>query len=303
MADKLPPHFLDLIADALLHSFWRKRALRAFLRRMNIKPEFLATWQEEGETRRDFIYRMFPHLEKSEAGQGALRNIARELADQVKFPDLDGWEDAQEKKARAADAVRTLKAYLAEQREEVESAKEQAATRKRAQAIREERARQTANLDTLRARLDQLAIRLGTAEAGYEFQDWFYDLVGHFELVARKPYVTAGRQIDGSVTVDGTTYLVELKFTASQADATDIDVFFKKVTDKADNTMGIMISISSYSSVAITGASVPKTPLLLLDHAHIYALLGGTVTFSELIGRVRRHSSQTSRAYLAAADM
>jgi hypothetical protein len=115
--------------------------------------------------------------------------------------------------------------------------------------------------------------------------------------------VSAGRQIDGSVTVDGTTYLVELKFTANQADAPDIDVFFKKVTDKADNTMGIMVSISSYSSVAIEGASVPKTPLLLLDHGHLYALLGGTLTLPELIGRVRRHSSQTSRAYLSASEM
>jgi len=45
MADKLPPHFLDLVADALLHSFWCKRSLRSFLRRMNIKDAFLATWQ------------------------------------------------------------------------------------------------------------------------------------------------------------------------------------------------------------------------------------------------------------------
>ena len=303
MTDKLPPHFLDLVADALLHSFWRKRSLGAFLRRMNIKDQFLATWQDGSETKRDFIYRIFPHLEKTEAGQGVIRNIARELADQVKFPDLDGWEDSAEKKARASDAVRALKAYLAKQRDTVETAKEQAAARKRAQALREERARQTANLDTLRVRIDQLGGRLGTPEAGYEFQDWFYDLVSHFELVSRKPYVTAGRQIDGSVTIDGTTYLVEVKFTTSQADATDIDTFFKKVTDKADNTMGIMVSISGYSSVAIDGASVPKTPLLLLDYGHLYATLGGTVSFSELVGRVRRHSSQTSCAYLAPAEM
>lgn len=303
MAEKLPPHLLDLIADALLQSFWRKRSLRLFLRRMNIKEEVLATWHEDSETKRDFIFRLFPHLERTEAGLVVLRNIARELANQVKFPDLDGWEDSAEKKARAATSVSTLKAYLAKQGEAVEAAKEQVALRRRAQLIREERARQTANLDSLRSRLDQLATRLGTAEAGYEFQEWFYDLVGHFEVVARRPYVSAGRQIDGSLTIDGTTYLVELKFTGTQADATDIDVFFKKVSDKADNTMGVMVSISGYSSVAIEGASVPRTPLLLLDHGHLYALLGGTISISELIGRVRRHCSQTSRAYLAAAEM
>lgn len=303
MPEKLPPHFLDLVADALLHSFWRKRSLRNFLRRMNIKDSFLATWQEEGETKRDFLYRMFPYLERTDAGQGVLRNMARDLADQVEFPDLEGWEDSKVKKARAADTVRALNAYLAKQRENVGAAKEQAAARKRAQKLRDERTRQTANLDTLRARLDQLANKLGSAEAGYEFQDWFYDLVAHFELVARRPYVSNGRQIDGSLTVDGTTYLIELKFTSSQADAPDIDIFFKKVTDKADNTMGIMVSISGYSSVAIDGASVPKTPLLLLDYGHLYALLGGTVTMAELVSRVRRHCSQTSRAYLPAHEM
>jgi len=103
--------------------------------------------------------------------------------------------------------------------------------------------------------------------------------------------------------VDGTTYLVELKFTAEQAAATDIDIFFKKVVDKADNTMGIMLSISGYSAVAVQGASVPKTPLLLLDYGHLYLLLSGGITLTDVIGRIRRNASQTSQAYLAAADL
>lgn len=82
-----------------------------------------------------------------------------------------------------------------------------------------------------------------------------------------------------------------------------MDVFYKKVTDKVDNTMGLMVSMSGYSSVASQGASIAKTPLLLLDHGHIYALLAGTVTLPDLIGRARRHSSQTSQAYLSATEM
>ena len=68
-----------------------------------------------------------------------------------------------------------------------------------------------------------------------------------------------GRQIDGSLTVSGTTYLVELKFTAGPADANDIDSFYKKITSKADNTMGVMVSISGYSSVAKQEASGERT--------------------------------------------
>jgi len=62
-----------------------------------------------------------------------------------------------------------------------------------------------------------IARGLGTKEAGYAFQDWFYRLADFFEVENRKPYVSAGRQIDGSITVEGTTYLVELKFTRDQS--------------------------------------------------------------------------------------
>jgi hypothetical protein len=143
---------------------------------------------------------------------------------------------------------------------------------------------------------------LGKQQTGYAFQPWFYDLANYFEVVNRRPYVSSGRQVDGSITVDGTTYLVELKFTREQADAPDVDSLHKKVTSKADNTMGIMISISGYSSTAIKEASGPKTPLLLLDHNHVYLLLSGAITLEELVCRVRRHSSQTGEAYLPTSE-
>ena len=302
MADRLPPQFLDLVTDALLRSFWRKRALRTFLGRVDISESFLATWSED-ETKRDFVYRMFPILERTERGRRALQEMARALADQTAFPDLDGWEDTKEKKVAAANAVRALKAYLAQQRTTVEEERQRADARRRAQALRDARAKQQHDLDTLRQRLDRLALRLGSAGAGYDFEQWFFDLAGYFEVACRRPYVTEGRQIDGSITLGSTTYLVELKFTQEQTGAPDIGVFYKKVIDKADNTMGIMVSISGYSSVAVDDASGARTPLLLLDHGHLYCLLSGVMALEELVARTRRHASQTGRAYLAAADL
>src|SRR5690606_7951769 len=154
----------------------------------------------------------------------------------------------------------------------------------------------------LQQRLDGLHPAVGTQQGGYDFQDWFYDLLDYSEIQNRRPYVTNGRQIDGSLTLDGTTYLVELKFTASQAAATDIDSLRAKVDDKADNTMGIMASISGYSSVAITEASGRQTKLMLLDAMHLYLFLSGATSFAEIVSRVRRHASQTGEAYLPVAN-
>ncbi len=294
----IAPHYLELVADAALKSYWRKRALRLFLRRCGVSEVFLATWHED-ESKRDLLYRLFPKLEDS--GNDGLRLVHRmadALIQQESFPDLVGWEDSVQKIASATAAVAALRNYRETQRAEILSEKEKAEARERAAKIGAEIKAHKVDLAKLDTDLGEIAKGLGTKEAGYSFQDWFYRLADFFEVENRKPYLSDGRQIDGSITVEGTTYLVELKFTGTQSDATDIDSLHKKVSGKADNTMGVMFSISGYSSVAIKEASGPKCLLLLFDHAHIYMLLNGVCSLQELVGRVRRHASQTGEAYL-----
>jgi hypothetical protein len=296
----IPPHYLELVADATLKSYWRKRALRLFLTRCGVSESFLATWHAD-ESKRDFLYRLFPKLEESR-GNGGLQLVNRmsdALIQQTSFPDLQGWEDSTEKIKNAKEAVRALRTYRNAQQADAADEKQKADARKRAEAINAEIRARASDLNKLDEQLMEISKGLGTTAAGYAFQDWFYKLVDYFEIHNRQPYVVDGRQIDGSITVDGTTYLVELKFTREQSDAPDIDSFFKKVNAKADNTMGVMFSISGYSSVAIKEASGPKGLLLLFDHNHVYMLLHGTCSMEELICRVRRHASQTGEAYLA----
>jgi hypothetical protein len=299
MKTRLTPYYVELVYDACLKSFWRRKALAKFLRQCGISERFLASWASD-ESKRDLLDQLFEKLPRSDKGRLALVRMARYLMDQRTFPDLKNWEDSEQKIKDAHDAVSRLRIYHTRQEEKLQSEedreKAQAAFRKRqAQATRSQK-----SLQKLNDRLNELGHRLGTQKAGYEFQDWFYDLLDFSEIMNRKPYTHAGRQIDGSLTLSGTTYLVELKFTTDQASATDIDTFYKKVTTKADNTMGVMVSISGYSSVAIEEASGEKTPLLLFDHAHLYLVLGGIMGLSDVIDRVRRHASQTGEAYLPA---
>jgi len=228
--------------------------------------------------------------------------MATFLMDQESFPDLEGWEDSAQKIKTAHDAVSKLRIYHSKQQDELQSEEEKLRAKQQFAKRQEEVTRSQQTLQKLNDRLNALGQTLGTQEAGYKFQEWFYDLLDFSEIPNRKPYVHKGRQIDGSLTVSGTTYLVELKFTAEQANVTDIDSFHKKVTSKADNTMGIMVSISGYSPVARQEASGEKTPLLLLDHGHMYLVLGGIMGLGEVVDRVRRHASQTGEAFLAASD-
>lgn len=298
MSTRLPSHFIDLVREALLKSFWRKPTLRQFLLRHHVKDSFLATWAAE-ETKRELLDRLFPKLESTEAGQKVIKQIAVSLADQIAFPDLKGWEDEAKKLSAAKEAVASLKAYLAKAKEEETSHKEKEAIREAALKRKEILRRQSQSLDKLSDRLLALVPSQGTQQGGYDFQIWFYDLVEFYEVPCRRPYVSSGRQIDGTVTVEGTTYLVELKFTQDQSGATDIDSLLAKLTNVADNTMGLLVSMAGYSSVAIDQASGKKTPLILMDYGHVMSLLQGAWKLGELISRLRRHVSQTGEAYLA----
>jgi hypothetical protein len=298
LRDQLPPHYLELVGDAALKSYHRRKALWIFLRRCGVSESFLSTWLKD-ESKRDLLNRLFPKLEtKGDDGIRLINRMSDALIQQTSFPDLEGWEDSEKKKKEANRSITALREYRDSQRKEAQQEQNRRAARHRAEEIQEEIRRRGQDLNKFSDRLTALSKGLGTQQAGYDFQQWFYEFADYFEVVSRRPYTSNGRQIDGSITVDGTTYLVELKFTREQADSIDIDSLHKKVTSKADNTMGILISISGYSSTAIKEASGPKTPLLLLDNNHIYFLLGGSATLDEVVCRVRRHSSQTGEAYL-----
>jgi len=301
MKTRLTPYYISLVYDAALKSFWRKKALRKFLRECGISERFLSTW-DETESKREFLDRLFDNLLKSDKGRSALLKISEFLMEQRTFPDLKNWEDSDKKIKDAYDAVTKLRIYHKQQQEEIEKLVEKEKLKKEFKKRQSEITRTQQSLLKLNERLNGLAKKLGTQKAGYEFQNWFFDLLDFYEIINRRPYVHKGRQIDGSITLEGTTYLVELKFTSEQAGATDIDSFYRKVTSKADNTMGIMISISGYSSVAIQEASGERTPLLLMDHSHLYFVLSGTMDMKDLIERIRRHASQTGEAYLSPKD-
>lgn len=302
MAEKLPPHFVELVQDAVLKSYWRRKAFRNVLRRNGVAEKFLATWAED-ESKRTLLDRLFPALECAEKGPAVIKQLAVHLADQVSFPDLTGWPDEAEKIAAAKAAVAALKAYIDRERSTAEVARARQAIREEAERQRAEKLARQQDLVRLQSRVADLHSRIGTQDSGYAFEDWFFDLVQFFDLEHRRPYKTSGRQIDGAITHEGTTYLVELKFTNEQTGAPDIDTFFAKVSSKADNTMGVFVSMAGFSSTAIAEASKPKTPLLLLDAGHVFLVLQGLWELPELISRLRQHASQTSEAYLPAPQL
>src|SRR5687768_7442283 len=139
---KVTPQLIALVQDATLKSFWRKNALRQFLRGCGVQEAFLATWHSD-ETKRDFLFRLFEALQKSKNGEAGIRKMSVFLAEQTAFPDLVGWEDSPAKVADAKTSVSALADFIRTQEAEVISERERQITRTRFEELKQQRIEQT----------------------------------------------------------------------------------------------------------------------------------------------------------------
>lgn len=298
MDERLPAHYLDLLQQALLKSFNRKKALRQFLRRSGVSERTLAQWHTEDETKREWLERLIPAMEDRDEGRKILLQMGRQLAQQKSFPDLNGWEESARMIEEARAAVADLAAYFEQQESKAFDEKQRKAIREAAERQRAVARERRGSLESLSSRLAVLAeTKLGTQEGGYAFEEWFYDLMAFSEIEHRSPY-RIGRQIDGSITLVGTTYLVETKFGTKPSAPIDVSDFYRKVVRKADNTMGLFVSMSGFTPQAVNEARGERSPILLLTSAHMFQVLQNVMTFSELVQRLRRHASQTGEPLL-----
>jgi|SRR5271165_5545309 len=302
MSKKLSPMFVELTMDAVLKAFWYKPSLRLFLQQHRIAERALAQWHAD-QSKRDFILWLWPQLVKDEKGQNAILDMARSLAEMRHFPDLERKEDTKIRIPEAKQAIARLRDAVLTINETIRESKDAEIRRKAALEEMTARVAAQQSLEKLSCRLTEITPQLGTQAGGYAFERWFYDLAIFFELEARPGYVATGRQIDGALTVDGTTFLVETKFTATPVGSPDIDTFMAKIESKADNTMGLLVSLSGFNEGAKTSASKQRTPMLLLDHGHIFNLiLSGMMTLPQVVSRIKRHASQTGSSFLGASD-
>ena len=120
MKTRLTPHYIALVYDTCLKSFWRRKALAKFLRQCNVSEQFLQNWAL-GESKRDVLDRLFLELPKSDRGRSGLVRMAGFLMEQESFPDLKNWEDSADRLKEAHDAVLQLRRYHSKQQEEIQS--------------------------------------------------------------------------------------------------------------------------------------------------------------------------------------
>ena len=229
--------------------------------------------------------------------QPDLLRMMSEVARMRDFSHLERLEDGNTKATLANRAVAALRKQMGGHLELVE---EQLARKERRDQAREAR---LANAAT-RARLNELCeeyrklLGLPPRKRGYALERFMYDLFEALDLDPKASFKVLGEQIDGSFSFETTDFLFEARWEASPTRRSEIDAFHGKISRKLDNTLGLFLSINGFSETAIARYSGGRSLMILMDGAHLAAVLERRIDLVSLLLRMRRHAAQTGHIFL-----
>jgi len=126
----------------------------------------------------------------------------------------------------------------------------------------------------------QEIMNLTPQERGYVFEKFLKELFEVFWLKPRSSFRIIGEQIDGSLELDGETYLIEAKWESKKTGIQDLLGFNGKITGKATWSRGIFISYNGFTDEALTAFLRGRpTNLITLTAQDLYFILVGREGF------------------------
>lgn len=298
MSKRLTPAAIVALKEALGKLYWYKSDLRSFLSHCIRDSAILGTiaWNNyKVQIASDLIDRL---LEEGDRGLPVLTRLCQEVCEVKSFQHLERLEGGEEKSKRAKEACEQLRG-LFETHEGAE--REEDSMRERQQRESDRLARSGAVRQKLGAIRDcymSFVVSEDRQARGYELEKIMYDIFELFDLDPKASFRVTGEQIDGAFSLEGTDYLFEGKWQKARSGAADLDTFAAKVQRKLDNTLGVFLSINGCSEDGLTAHQRSRASVLVMDGAHLMAVLEERIDFTSLLIRLRRHAAQTGDIYL-----
>jgi len=105
-----------------------------------------------------------------------------------------------------------------------------------------------------------------------------------------------GEQIDGSIELDGHTYLIEAKWQDKLVGESELLVLKGKVESKATWSRGLFISYSGFTKEGLEAFSKGKaTNLIAMTGEDLWAILDGEMNLDEAIRLKSRYAAETGK--------
>ncbi|MFD8076229.1 restriction endonuclease [Streptomyces sp. NPDC059718] len=137
---------------------------------------------------------------------------------------------------------------------------------------------------------------------GTRFEGFINELFGLYDLEPRASYILEHEQIDGAYSFDTDHYVLEAKWWKEPIGRSLLDVFKTNIERKGKNTLGLYISMSSFTADALAVYSY-STPFITMDGLDFMAVLDQRIRLDDLMRHKKSHASQTGHCYLPVAEI
>lgn len=298
MAKRLTPAAIVALKDALCAVYWYKKDLASFLRQSLSNPAVLATL-DWNSYKRQVVSDLVDYLCRDQDKYlGDLTRLCLSVCEMTTFGHLEQLDGGADKATRAKAAVAQLKQLVEPHRDakreqdDIKERQRRAAERLVANSALRQR------LGALRDRFMALVTSANPQSRGFDLERIMHDLFELFDLDPKASFRNVGEQIDGAFACEGTDYLFEAKWQTEPVGAAALDAFSSKIKRKLENTLGVFLSISSYSPDGISAHSAGGAVIILMDGADLMAILEERIDFVTLLLRKKRHAAQTGSIYL-----
>jgi hypothetical protein len=125
-------------------------------------------------------------------------------------------------------------------------------------------------LETLKKSLVDFVL-INEQKRGFKFEKFLKELFDTFGLKPKSSFRLVGEQIDGSLQLEGYTYLIEAKWQNKPVGNADLLIFRGKVEGKASWSRGLFISYNGFSKDGLEAFSkVGATNIICMDGQDLY---------------------------------
>ena len=217
MSKRLSPAAVIALKEALCQIYWYKTDLKSFVFQCVSNKPLLASINWSALKRQISSDVVDGLIASGERGLSDLTHLCVCVAEMDTFTHLERLEDGAAKAKQAKIAVEQLRTIVEPSQRKTESAR---AGDQRQQAEKKKVSATVAVQEKLRELLDRyrkLVVASHDPQArGYELERLMYEVFRLFDLDPKASFKSAGEQVDGGFSLDGSDYLFEGKWTASQ---------------------------------------------------------------------------------------
>ncbi len=296
---KISANSVLALKEALVAIYYRKKDLRQFIELTIENKTIVSTidWTEniKYESVSQLIDRM---INRQDLYQTDLLKLVQEVGNMNDFSHLEYWEkDSPDLIKKAKLAVNKLREQakghfeIIEELKKVEERREITKEKVKTSILYQQK------LDELKLEFYEIASNTNSQQRGFQLEKFLNKLFVFFDLDPKSSFKIVGEQIDGAFTFDNADYLLEAKWQESAITASDLYSFGGKIQGKLKNTLGLFISLGTYSSDCTdTGSTVLKS-MMLMDGTDLMQVLEGRITLNDMLLIKRRHASQTGDIY------